>query len=389
MIIRLQTRKYKGDSELFEKPQLARLKPLIVFFLAFTAGFLFFAVSLKYTFPFLAGFLLALAVQPLIRLLKRRLHFRPGLASAVSTLVVFALLFGLLFLLGYWLISEISNLLSYLADLSKSGFGDLTGPVNALLGQLGDYLSKIDANFIQQNREQIMSIAQSGAGIASTVLSSVLKFLTSLPAIFTMLIVMIFSTYFFSKDIGTMKSHFISFLPGNTVVGLKTASRHGASMSGRYVMSYLLVYFITFLETLVVFYALGVPYPLVLSIVTGIADVLPVLGPGTIYIPLALIFLVQGDFFRAAALLICWLLITGIRQVIEPKLVSSSINIHPLYMLAAIYFALIAGNFWVLIYFSALAILYQVLTQAGMLPHLFEKDPPEKMPDLKAPPSKT
>lgn len=374
---------------MFEKPQLARLKPLIVFFLAFTAGFLFFAVSLKYTFPFLAGFLLALAVQPLIRLLKRRLHFRPGLASAVSTLVVFALLFGLLFLLGYWLISEISNLLSYLADLSKSGFGDLTGPVNALLGQLGDYLSKIDANFIQQNREQIMSIAQSGAGIASTVLSSVLKFLTSLPAIFTMLIVMIFSTYFFSKDIGTMKSHFISFLPGNTVVGLKTASRHGASISGRYVMSYLLVYFITFLETLVVFYALGVPYPLVLSIVTGIADVLPVLGPGTIYIPLALIFLVQGDFFRAAALLICWLLITGIRQVIEPKLVSSSINIHPLYMLAAIYFALIAGNFWVLIYFSALAILYQVLTQAGMLPHLFERDPPEKMPDSKAPPSKT
>lgn len=357
---------------MIERQQFARLKPLVIFFIAFTAGFLLFAATLKYTFPFLAGFLLALLVQPLIRLIKRKFRMKPGLASAISTLIVFAVLFGLIFLLGYWLISEISHLIDYLSGLSKGGFGQLNGPVNALLGQVGDYLSKIDAQFVEQNKEQILNIAQSSAGVATTVLSSALKFLTSLPAIFTMLIVMIFSTYFFSKDMGAVKGHFVALVPKRTVEGLKTASKHGANMSGRYVLSYLLVYFITFVETLIIFSALGVPYPLVLSLVTGVADILPVLGPGIMYIPMALIYLITGDLFRAVALLVCYLLITAIRQIIEPKLVSSSINIHPLYMLAAIYFALVAGNFWVLIYFSVLALLYQILTQAGLLPRLFD-----------------
>ncbi len=68
--------------------------------------------------------------------------------------------------------------------------------------------------------------------------------------------------------------------------------------------------------------------------------------------------------------MVCWLLITSIRQIIEPKIISSSINIHPLTMLAAIYFALVAGNIWILLYFSVLLLLYQILTQIGLIPTL-------------------
>lgn len=359
---------------MFDRQQITRLKPLVIFLSAFTVLFYLFSISLKYTFPFLAGFLLAMIVQPLIRALKGRLHFKPGLAAALSTLIVFVILFGLLFLLGYWLIYEISNLINY---ISTADLGKLTAPVNSILYQLGDYLSKIDANFIQQNKDQILSIAQSGVGLATTILSSALHFLTSLPAIFTMFIVMIFSTYFFSKDMGKMKGYAVSLVSRDTAVSLRSASRHGANMSGKYIASYLLIYFITFVETLIVFTALGIPYPLVLSLVTGFADILPVLGPGTIYIPLAVIYLFSGDLFRAVVLLVCWLLITALRQIIEPRIVSSSINIHPLTILAAIYFALIANNFWILIYFSMLILLYQVLTQVGLLPKLFEKTPEE------------
>jgi sporulation integral membrane protein YtvI len=356
---------------LFDKPQFTRLKPLIIFFLTYTAIFYLFAISLKYTFPLVAGFLLALLVQPLIRSLKNHLHLKSGAASALSTIIVFITLFGLLFLVGFWLIYEINNLINY---ISKADLGELTAPINSLLNQLGEYISKIDANFIQQNKDQILGIAQSGVGIAKTVLSSTLKFLTSLPAIFTMFIVMIFSTYFFSKDMSTIKSHMMALFSQSTAINIRSASRHGVNMSGKYVCSYLLIYFITFVETLIVFAALGVPYPLVISIVTGFADILPVLGPGTIYIPLALIYLVSGDLFKAIALVVCWLLITSIRQIIEPKIISSSINIHPLTMLAAIYFALIAGNIWILIYFSSMILLYQILTQVDVLPKLFEKD---------------
>lgn len=361
---------------MFEKQQLVRLKPLAIFAAGYTVFFYLFTVTLKYTFPFVAGFLLALLVQPLIRLLQNKLRLKSGAAAALSTLAAYLIVFGILFLLGYWLVTEINNLLAYIAAISKNGFGILTEPINLLIQQLTGSLDKvkIDAEFIQKNKDQIMNFAQAGAGVTVTVLSKVLQFLTSLPAIFTMFIVMIFSTYFFSKDMGIIKKHLASFLSLRTAHGLKAASRHSANMSGKWVGSYLLIYFLTFLETLVVFYALGIPFPLVLSIITGIADILPVLGPGTIYIPLAMICLFTGDFFKSIALLVCWLLITAIRQVIEPKLVSSSINIHPLTMLAAIYFALIANNFWLLIYIVSIALLYEVLAKVDLLPRLFPKE---------------
>ena len=351
--------------------QFERLRPLLVFFLIFTAGFYLFAITLKYTFPFLAGFLLALLAQPLIRLTRRRMGLKSGPAAAAATLVIFIVLFGVLFLLGYWLISEISNLVVSMSTADPDAF---LAPVNQFIGRIGEYLSQIDANFMKENQEKILNIAQTGLSFVTKVLSSALQFLTSLPAIFTMFIVMIFSTYFFAKDMSAIKKSLIALFPHGAADHIRSASRSGMSMSGRYVRSYLLIYFITFLETLIVFSALGVPYPLVLSIVTGFADILPVFGPGTIYIPAAAVYLAMGDYFRAGALFVCWLLITAIRQIIEPKLLSSSINIHPLAMLAAIYFALIAKNFWILIYFSLLMILYKILTQNGTLPTLFEQE---------------
>lgn len=357
---------------MIDRRQLLRIKPLLIFFGVYTAGFFLFAVTLKYTFPFLAGFLLALLAQPLIDQLRSRLRMRPGAAAAVATLVVYAVLFGLLFLIGYWLIYEISHLISYISSLTSKDMHAMISPFTEIIGQIGESLNNIDSGFIQQNQEKMLNIAQSSAGIAVKALSAALSLLTSLPAIFTMLIIMIFSTYFFSKDMSAIKSTVLTMFTSSAANDLRTYSRSGRNLSGRYIGSYLFIYFLTFLETLIVFFALGVPYPLVISIITGIADVLPVLGPGTVYIPLSCAYLFTGNFFTAGALIACWLLITAIRQIIEPKIVSSSINIHPLTMLAAIYFALIARNFWILIYFSLMMILYQMLTKTGRLPTLFE-----------------
>lgn len=364
---------------MFDRLQINRLKPLAAFFLTYTIVFYLFAITLRFTFPFLAGFLLAMALQPLTRMLKKRLKLGPGLASALVTLLAFVVLIGIVILLGYLLVSEISNLVVKLSEMDPAS---INAPINQIIDMLSSYVSNIHINseFIQQNQEQFMKIAQTGMGVVTSILNTSLRFLTSLPAILTMFIVMVFSTYFFSKDMPRIKKQMMSLFSHATARNIRSASRHSVVMSGRLVSSYLLIYCITFLETLVVFAVLGVPYPLVLSLVAGVADILPVLGPGTVYIPLAVIFLFQGRYFTAIALVVCWMLISAIRQILEPKIVSASINIHPLCMLAAIYFSLIAKNLWVLIYMSLLFVLYQVLVKAGVLPPLFEEAEPVKKP---------
>lgn len=363
---------------MFNRDRIRQFKPTVLYFIIYTAVFFLFTVTFSYTFPFLAGFLLALMVQPLVRFLTVKLNFKQGLASALATFLVFLIVFGIIALTGAWLIMEITNLINVLRnflDKADSSF------INNAVNQITSYLSKFDTTYITENKQQIFSLAQTGATVLTSLLGGILSFLTSIPTIFTMFIVMIFSTYFFSQDIPKLKRQLLSPFSHNAVLSINAASRHGFSMSGKYVLSYLLIYFITFVETLIVFLILGIPYPLVLSILTGFADVLPVLGPGTIYIPLAIFELFKGKVVTAVALIIAWLVITMIRQVIEPKIVSASINVHPLCMLAAIYFALVSGNFVVLIYLTLLFVLYQILVKVEVLPPIFPSEEPEIKPD--------
>lgn len=364
---------------MFDSESLSRLKPIAAFFAVYTVLFYFTAATLKYTFPFLAGFLLALLLQAPVRFLKSRLRFRAGAASAAVTVLLFFLLFALLFLLGFWLVNEITNLLFWFKELAEEDFASkITAPLNELLDKLKASLGKIDAGFLQKNGQQIWNLTKTGMDVATSLLTGVLRFLTSLPAIFTMLMVMIFSTYFFSKDMPGIQGQLMSLFSAGAAGHIRAASRHSLKLAGKYITSYLMIYGITFLETLVVFAALRVPYPLVLSLVAGLSDILPVLGPGVVYVPLCVLFLLEGRVFGAAALLCGWLLVCAVRQVIEPKIVSASINIHPLWMLASLYFSLVSGNFWILIYISLLLVLYQVLKQAGILPPLVPQDSPKR-----------
>ena len=121
----------------------------------------------------------------------------------------------------------------------------------------------------------------------------------------------------------------------------------------------------------------GSSLPLITGLIAAVADVLPVLGPGMVLAPVAIYQLLVGEYARALGILIGWLVIVCIRQVVEPRLVSSTVKIHPLASLAAIYFSLVARNLWVLFYVLGLCSLYAAFRETGALPPLSEP-PPEK-----------
>ena len=342
------------------------------FWVCYTVVFFLFLSTLKYTFPFLLGFLLALALQPAMRLFTLRLHLKSGLASFLCTTVVFFLFFGMIVLLGFALVSELSTLV---IRLSQTGLPGLQQLVAKLFEDLSDIFSRIDAHFLKENQEQILSLFNSSIRLLTATLSRLLSFLTSLPAIFTMVVVLIFSTYFFTKDMPYFKKAVISRFSQNTLQKLNEASSHGASMLGKYIRSYLLIYFITFLESFFIFWGVHVQYPLVLSLVCAVADIIPILGPGLVYLPLSLFLLISGRWFSAIALLIAWGIITLVRQIIEPKIVSSSIEIHPLCMLLALYVSLVCGSFSVFLYLTTFFVFYQIMKKIGVLSPIFPPRP--------------
>lgn len=69
----------------------------------------------------------------------------------------------------------------------------------------------------------------------------------------------------------------------------------------------------------------------------GFVDALPILGSGTVMLPWAIISAVNGDINLAIGLFILYIVVLVCRQVIEPKIVSSKIGIHPIFTLLAMY----------------------------------------------------
>ena len=347
-------------------------KTLILFFVGYSGVFVIFALTLRYTFPFLTGLILSWILQPVLRLLRIQFHFRPGVAAAIVTLLLFSAVIALLFFLSYWLICELMTLISYLRGLNTDFFVTSFPPLNGILERFSDYLEKIDPSFFKGGSEPFLGIAKTGMDFAAVLLGSVLRFLSSLPTTFTMLIVLVFSTYFFSKDLNKLRRRFFSLFSENMAGKLRFAAKHGINVLGKYLLSCLVVYFLTFLETLLVFSLLRIPYPLVLSLIAGIADVIPILGPGIVYLPLALTSFFQGEFFTAFALLFGWLLICAVRQIVEPRLISATIHLHPLWVLAALYFSLLLHSFLLLLYLILLPALYEILSCANILPRFGE-----------------
>lgn len=360
-----------------------RIKPQLIFFVIYTVAFVLFAMTLSITLPFIIGLLTALLLQPIFIYMRGKLKFKSAFAAVIATGIVFALIFGLIAWLVFTVINETVDLV---VSLSKTDTGVVLQPIiNAVEGFLSE-INAVDADFIASHQEEIMNFAGGGLKIISNVFGMAVVFFKSVPRIFTMIIVTIFSTYYLTKDIKKIKSAFRNIVSDNEASNINRIYNQGTRLIGKFVKSYMLIYLATFVESVIVFWALGIKYPLLIGLITGIADIVPILGPGTVYIPLAVIELLTGNTFTGIWLLIAWVAVTVIRQIIEPRIISHSIQIHPLVILAALYASLVLHSISVLLYIISICILYNIFIETGLFQPIFNhsEESAEGGEDLKA-----
>lgn len=63
-------------------------------------------------------------------------------------------------------------------------------------------------------------------------------------------------------------------------------------------------------------------FPLIIAIGIGFIDALPILGSGTVMIPWGILSGLNGDFKLGISIIILWIIMSVVRQFIEPKIVS-------------------------------------------------------------------
>ena len=100
-----------------------------------------------------------------------------------------------------------------------------------------------------------------------------------------------------------------------------------------------IITFIIVLTGLNIFYLLGmeIQYPILMAISIGFIDALPILGAGSVMVPWSLLLFLKSNNSLAFSILGLYAFILVAKQLLEPKLVSNNIGIHPIFTLLAMY----------------------------------------------------
>lgn len=78
-------------------------------------------------------------------------------------------------------------------------------------------------------------------------------------------------------------------------------------------------------------------YALLLAFFTAIIDAVPILGTGTMLIPMSVFNFLSGNMTLGWGLLILYGIAILTRQLCEPKIIGSKLGIHPLLTVFALY----------------------------------------------------
>ena len=170
------------------------------------------------------------------------------------------------------------------------------------------------------------------------------ELIAKLPELIITIVVILLSLFYFSKDYQRITKALLEHMPQPIKKSLPSVKRDVLFVLSSYLRSYLILLLVTFAEVFAGLLILGIENAFTISIVIALVDLLPILGVGTVLVPWALLSLVTGNTSLAIGLIILFGVVYIVRQIIEPRIVSSQMNVHPLIAILAMYAGLkIAG----------------------------------------------
>lgn len=313
------------------------LKNILVLTISIIGVYLGFKLAIFYL-PFLIAFIIALMLEPCIRFIMRKTKLRRKASSIIVFIIAIILIVGLLVWAGVTIVSEASNLLTSLNEYFEKGYA-----------LVQDILSKIDFSKLQIPENIMNTIETSAMEFLGTItewaknaLTGAINFLTSIPTIGVYTVVTLLSLYFMCVDKIYMIDQLEHHMPKIWVKKIGVHLKGLIKSLGGYLKAEITLVFISFVISVIGLYifhfvGLNVEYPLLMALIIGFVDLLPIFGSGTFMLPWAIVSACTGDFSLAIAILVLWAIMSVVRQLIEPKIVSGHIGIHPIFTLIAMY----------------------------------------------------
>ena len=312
-------------------------KKFITLLLVFLAMWLGLRYLLPLVFPLLLGALIALAAEPVVRLLSRRLGLRRGFAAGLGVTAAILLFLGFVVLIASFFVKELGQLAGAMPDMEQTVRRGLTLLQDFLLS-----LASRAPDGIQPYLNQtVLDLFSSGTALLDRVTqwaaSLVSGFLSRVPDGFLSTGTAIISAFMISARLPKIKAFIRGHIPAAWREKYLPALKAVRRSVGGWLKAQLRLSLLTLVIVTIGLLVLQVPYAPLWAIGISLVDAVPILGTGTVMLPWALVCFLQGNTLRAIGLVCTYAVAALSRSVLEPRLVGRQLGLDPLVTLAALY----------------------------------------------------
>ena len=312
--------------------------------------------------PFLLALFFTWLTEPLLRFFHTRCKLPRGVGAILLILLLTGALGGVVAALVWRGWTELSALLENWEDLwytFQHGYFQLSHTMDKWLAYLPQQTQEtiwgLSDRLLAWLEELVYSLAPRTTSAVRSISSFVLAFLFFLIAWF-----------FTAADYPHLRQLAHQRLPASVRrIAHQGKSAFGAAFGG-YVKAEVLVSLGVTAILLVGFLLMGQPYWVLLAVVLGILDFIPIIGSGTVMVPWGIALLVLGHWERGLAMLAVWGVVCLFRRMVEPKIVGAQTGLHPLLSLFAIYVGMKIGGVLAMILAPVLLLMLRNLWRAGM-----------------------
>ena len=324
---------YESETDMDEQT-VQRKKKLI--------NFLYFAVilaiiiflcrkGLSVLLPFVVAFLISLLLRPAVAFFYRKLHIKKAISAIALTLIFYAVIGTLLVLFGFGLLGKLRDIAvgipSWYQATIAPRFSYFGNRIQVFLQTLSPETAKAVSGFLTDAYASLSELVSSITGSAIRALSS---YALSIPKGIVNVVLTVVATIFMTLDYPFLKQLILAQMSEEKHEKLHAYKIHLKKTLGRYVRSYALLLLITFVELTIGFLIFGLQKPVGLAAMIAVVDILPILGIGTILIPWFIYLFVVGNYVLGIEIALLYIVLTIIRQIIEPKIVGDHVGLHPI-----------------------------------------------------------
>jgi predicted PurR-regulated permease PerM len=267
-----------------------------------------FFIIRDYIIPLISAFILAYLAKPLYSWFNKKFSNQISAAFCI-VIIILVIVIPLTLLIG-----SLANIASQ--SISIEGLSNIESKISSL-----PLLKNIDVTVLNEK-------------LTSVLISIVTSTLRQIPSLALTLLITLLGVYFILLNWPMLAANLKKYLPFKDKT--RIASEIGAA-THNIIYGYLLIAIIEFIIAAVGFSISGVSYALIYATIIAIFAFVPGVGPGAVWILLAIFHLFSQDYTAAIGIIITGLVISfGVDTFLVVKVVGSKSRIHPLILLVGI-----------------------------------------------------